>query len=504
MAFSRGSGILLHPTSLPGPHGSGDLGPETDRFIEWLSQSGQSYWQVLPLVPVGFGHSPYSGLSAFGGDPSLIHLEALVARGLLSADELQAPTPFPTRKLDFERVEAFRAQALRAASARFFAGAPASERGRFEAFTEKHAAWLDDLALFLALNDAHGGREWTSWEPGLAKRTPDAMRAARAQHAAEIAHHQFAQWVFFEQWQRVRRRANDHGVRIVGDIPIFVAFHSADVWAHPELFHLDDEGRATVVAGVPPDYFSETGQRWGNPLYRWDRLAASGHAWWIERFRALLELVDVVRLDHFRGFVASWEIPASEPTAVKGRWRPGPGAALFEAIRGALGEVPIIAEDLGIITPDVTALRESLGLPGMRILQFAFSGPDNLYLPHNYERNTVVYTGTHDNDTTRGWYAGASEAERDFARRYLACDGHDISWDLMRLAAQSVADLAIFPFQDVLGLGSEGRMNTPGLASGNWDWRFTWDEVPGGSRQRLGDLTRVTNRLPAQQTRMPR
>ena len=495
MALARGSGVLLHPTSLPGPHGSGDLGLEAERLLDWLERAQQRYWQVLPLSPVGYGSSPYSSLSTFAGNPMLVDLRALVARGWLAAADVPAATELPARHLDFGRANGLRTALLRRAAQTFFARPAPEEHAAYEAFVEKHAPWLDDYSLFMALHDAHAGAEWSSWESGLVHREKAALARARATLADGVGYHRFTQWLFFEQWARLRAMAAAKHIRLIGDVPIFVAYHSADVWAHPELFHLDEARRPTVVAGVPPDYFSATGQRWGNPLYRWDKLAETGFAWWVDRLRALLELVDVVRLDHFRGFAGYWEIPAEAETAVSGRWVDGPGAALFEALRAALGNLPIVAEDLGLITPDVAVLRDRFRFPGMKVLQFAFgSDAQNAFLPHNYERNAVVYTGTHDNDTTRGWFDQAPEAERHFVRRYLGTDGRDLPWDFIRLALGSVADVAIVPFQDVLGLGSEGRMNRPGLAAGNWDWRFTWDEVPTDAATRLADLVRAYGR----------
>ncbi len=497
MALSRGGGILLHPTSLPGPHGSGDLGAEAHRFLDWLAATRQRYWQMLPLSPVGYGSSPYSSLSAFAGNPMLIDVSALVDRGWLASSQMPAATDLPDGRLDFGRSGGLRTPLLRRAADAFFAHADPTDRAAYQRFCEKQAAWLEDFALFMALNETHDGAEWTSWEKPLAHRESAALERARESHAGAVRRHRFAQWVFFEQWSRLREAARAKGIRLIGDAPIFVAFHSADVWAHQELFFLDEARRPTVVAGVPPDYFSATGQRWGNPLYRWDKLAQTGFAWWVDRLRALLDLVDVVRLDHFRGFAGYWEIPAAEKTAVRGRWAAGPGEALFLALARELGPLPIVAEDLGVITPDVTALRDRFRFPGMKVLQFAFgSDATNPFLPHNFERNAVVYTGTHDNDTTRGWFDEAPEAERDFARRYLATDGHDIAWDFIRLAYQSVADVAVVPFQDVLGLGSEARMNRPGLARGNWDWRFSWAEVPESAAARLEELARLYGRAP--------
>lgn len=488
MALTRGSGILLHPTSLPGPHGSGDLGEDAARFVKWLQKAGQRYWQVLPLTPVGYGSSPYSSLSAFASNPMMIDLRLLAQKGWLDAGEVPARTPLPERRLDFEASNALRASLLRTAARRFLERATAADRHAFERYCAEETAWLEEFALFMALHEERGGREWTRWEPELARRVPAALGAARTRLADELHYHRFGQWVFHEQWSNLRRIATAHGVKLIGDVPIFVAHHSADVWANPGLFHLDARGEPIVVAGVPPDYFSETGQRWGNPLYRWDVMAKDGYRWWVERLRALFKLVDVARIDHFRGFEAFWEIPAAEPTAVKGRWVKGPGLALFTALRQALGELPIIAEDLGIITPEVEALRDACGFPGMKVLQFAFGGDNtNLFLPHNHVTNAVVYTGTHDNDTTRGWYEATDERTRTHLRRYLATSGHEPHWDLVRAAMMSPAKLAIQPLQDVMGLGSEGRMNRPGLSAGNWDWRFAWDELPEGVALRLAD-----------------
>lgn len=496
MRLARGSGVLLHPTSLPGPHGSGDLGDEARAFVRFLADAGQRYWQVLPLVPTGFGGSPYSGLSAFASNPMLVDPDDLVRRGWLDAQAVTAlPTPDPHR-LDFQASTAFRTKLLRHAAQGFDAKASAADRAAFDAFRSRSAAWLDDFALFMALHDRFDGRLWTTWEAPLARRDRAALAEARRTLAPEIRTHELAQFFFDLQWRALHAECAAAGIQIVGDVPIFVAQHSADVWAHPELFFLDASGEPTVVAGVPPDYFSKTGQRWGNPLYRWDKIAQAGFSWWIERFRATFALVDVLRIDHFRGFAANWEIPASEPTAVKGHWVDGPGRTLFDAVRAALGDLPIIAEDLGVITPDVAALREGLAFPGMRILQFAFgSGPANPYLPHNYEPNTVVYTGTHDNDTTRGWWATTDEGARDGLRRYCDVDGSNVARTLVRLALASVADVALVPLQDVAALGTEARMNVPGVPEGNWSWRFTWDQVPADAAQQLRSLCAMFGRL---------
>ncbi len=489
MTLHRASGILLHPTSLPGPHGSGDLGPAAYHFVDWLVSAGQSLWQILPLGDIGPGNSPYMSSSAFAGNVLLIDLQALQQAGWLDDSDLVPAPGFADGRLHFDVVVPWRMERLRRAAGRFAAGASRVERSAFDDFCSQHASWLDDYALFMALADAHAWSLWCDWSPALARRDADALAQARTRHADAIAFWQFCQWCFFRQWGRLKAHASSQGIRIVGDAPIFVAYQSADVWARQELFELDEDGRPQVVAGVPPDYFSATGQRWGNPLYRWDAHRAEGYAWWTERVRRTFELVDIVRIDHFRGFAAYWEIPASEPTAVIGRWMPGPGAALFDAIQAALGELPIIAEDLGLITPEVDALRRRFRLPGMRVLQFAFGGGnDNTYLPHNYDHNTVVYGGTHDNDTSIGWWAQASEAERAHVRDYLPTDGHDIAWDLIRTACASVADTAIHLLQDVLRLDGASRMNLPGQGDGYWAWRFTWDQVLPEQARRLKQL----------------
>jgi 4-alpha-glucanotransferase len=495
MRLPRASGILLHPTSLPGPHGSGDLGAAAHHFVDWLAAAGQRLWQVLPLGGIGAGHSPYMSASAFAGNVLLIDLADLAAQGWLSDEELIAPASFEPRRVVFDAVVPWRMERLARAAARFAAGASADDAARHAAFCAAAARWLDDYALFMALDEAHGGVPWCDWPAALARREKGALEQARARLAGRIAFWKFCQWRFAEQWTRLRSHAHARDVRLFGDAPIFIAWQSADVWTHPELFELGAAGRPTVVAGVPPDYFSATGQRWGNPLYRWRAHAADGHAWWIARVRHLFEWLDVLRIDHFRGFAAHWEIAADEPTAIHGRWVDGPGAALFEAIERALGEKPIVAEDLGLITPDVDALRRRFALPGMRVLQFAFADDGrNRYLPHQHERDSVVYVGTHDNDTARGWWASATEAERQHARDYLATDAREIEWDLMRAASASVANTAILTLQDVLGLGSEARMNTPALGAGCWAWRFEWTQVAPWHAERLAAMARLYGR----------
>lgn len=485
----RGSGLLLHPTSLPGPYGIGDLGPAAYTWVDTLAEAGQKWWQVLPLGPTGYGDSPYQCFSAFAGNPYLISPEALQQASLVAAGDL-AGRRFPDHKVDFGSVIEYKVWLLGRAWEAFKRGAAPALRAPFDEFRAAEAAWLDDFALFMALKDVHGGMSWLTWEPALRRRQSAALKAARSVQADRIEHHRFRQFLFFQAWRALKRYANAKGVRLIGDIPIFVSSDSADVWAHPEIFQLDKHRQPVAVAGVPPDYFSATGQLWGNPLYDWDALRAGGYRWWVERFRATFEQVDLARLDHFRGFEAYWRIPAGKPTAEIGEWVKGPGADFLAAMQQALGDLPIIAEDLGVITPEVEALRDGFGLPGMKILQFAFGGAtEDRFLPHTYKHNCVVYTGTHDNDTTVGWYQAATETERDFVRRYVARDGTDIAWDLLRLAWASVADLAVTPVQDVLSLGSAARMNLPGRPDGNWSWRLRLGQLTPGLVARLADMT---------------
>ena len=495
MRLPRSSGILLHPTSLPGRCGIGDLGEWAFRFVDFLAESGQRLWQVLPLGPTGYGDSPYQSFSAFAGNPLLISLEKLVEEGALAAQVLEAAPRFPSHRVDYGAVIPYKLRVLRESFAHFRRRASSEQQEAFAAFCAAEESWLEDFALFMALKAHHGGVPWDAWERDIAVRQPEAVARWRRALADEIAFQKYLQFQFFRQWAAVKRYANERGIRVIGDVPIFVAYDSADVWAHPELFHLDEAGQPTVVAGVPPDYFSPTGQLWGNPLYRWDVMAEDGYAWWIARLRATLRLVDIVRLDHFRGFVAYWEVPAGAKTAERGRWVKGPGAAFFHAVREALGDVSIIAEDLGVITPEVEALREAFGFPGMKVLQFAFStGAQNPYLPHNYERNCVVYTGTHDNDTTVGWFRSLPEDERAFCLKYLGTEGREIHWDLIRLAMMSVADTVVIPLQDVLGLGSEARMNYPGRLGGNWTWRYTEGALTEAACERLVELVETYGR----------
>jgi 4-alpha-glucanotransferase len=507
MTFPRASGILLHPTSLPSRFGVGDLGEAAYRFVDFLVAGGQSLWQVLPLGPTGYGDSPYACYSAFAGNTLLISPEKLFEEGLLAQTDLDKIPALSTEQVDFARVHQSRDILLDKAFARYQRTTDTELRSAFETFAEQNASWLNDYALFRALKTAHGGQAWHDWEPALVRREALAVVRARLELHDQIEAHKFFQFLFFRQWFALKGYCHEHGIRVIGDVPIFVAHDSADVWTNPDQFKLDQDGRPIVVAGVPPDYFSATGQYWGNPLYNWERMLADGFKWWIERVRATLQTVDIARIDHFRGFAACWEIPGGDSTAERGRWVEAPGRQLFNAIRRALGEVPIIAEDLGVITPDVEKLRDDFGFPGMRILQFAFSSDTkNIDLPHNYHHNVVVYTGTHDNDTTAGWFnsvAGAgstrSEAqinsERNFCMEYLSTDGAEIHWNFIRAALASVADTALVPLQDLLGLGTEARMNLPNSTEGNWTWRFHDGALSQAHADRLRHLTELYGRI---------
>ena len=484
---------------MSGPFGIGDFGDEARAFVDFLKASGQRLWQVLPLGPTGYGNSPYQSLSAFAGNTLLIDPRQLIADGLLAPEDI--PTAhFSEARVEFDAAREFKDKVLNKVYENFKRDPSDDLRAEFERFCESSAWWLDDYALFRALKDANGGSEWASWDSELSERRPAALEHARAELRDQIAAQTFFQFLFFRQWKALRDYCQARDVKIIGDLPIFVAHDSADVWAHREYFKLDENGKPTVVAGVPPDYFSETGQLWGNPIYDWESLSADGFRWWIARVRFALEQFDLLRIDHFRGFAACWEIPAGETTAQNGQWIPAPGRELFTALTEALGDLPIIAENLGVITPDVESLREEFGFPGMRVLQFAFgSDAANVHLPHNYTRDVVVYTGTHDNDTTTGWFAslsksGTGRTERDFCLKYLTSDGNEIHWDLIRAAMSAVADTAIFPLQDVLGLGNEARMNLPASESGNWIWRLQPDSLTDDVVCRLKDLTEIYGR----------
>jgi len=474
MKYNRASGIILHPSSLPGPDGIGDLGPEAFRWVDFLSETGCGLWQVLPLGPTGYGDSPYQCFSAFAGNPYLVSSVLLMEMGLLSRIDLADRPQFPIEKVDYSEVIQWKIKLLDRAYAKFQKSTRSGIRDAFEAFQQTQKDWLEDFALFMAIKEDNGGGSWEHWPENLRSRDAETLELFRQEHAQAIQNHTFRQFLFYQQWETLHKYANQKGIRIIGDVPIFVAYDSADVWSHPELFFINKKGLPTVIAGVPPDYFSATGQLWGNPLYRWSDHKKTGYSWWIKRMKSAFQLFDFIRLDHFRGFVAYWEVRYGKLTAEIGRWVPGPAANLFDAIQNKLGDLPIIAEDLGVITPDVVALRDKYGLPGMKIFQFAFTNdPKDPFLPHNYPGHCVAYTGTHDNDTARGWYESAPEKERDFCRRYIARSGQDISWDMIRVVWSSVAIMALAPMQDLLNLGNEARMNFPSRASGNWFWRMT-------------------------------
>lgn len=485
---SRVAGILLHPTSLPG---CGGLGTEARRFVDFLAAAGCSAWQMLPPGPVGPGNSPYAARSAFAGEPLLISLERLADVGLIDARADFAPIDGDPHRLDYGRLREHREPLLRAAFAEFLS---AGGRDHLEEFAASHP-WLWAYAAFASLRELSRD-PWWLWPDRY--HSPEGIpREEGTALADEIRYQQFLQWAFEGQWHALRDYARERGVALYGDVPIFVDLDSADVWANPGQFKLDEQGRPTVVAGVPPDAFSDTGQRWGNPHYNWEVMRADHFSWWAARMQRTFSLFDSVRIDHFRGFESAWEIPADEPTAVNGHWVPGPGREFFESLSAQLGPLPIIVEDLGLITPQVRALRDELGYPGMAVLQFAFGDTDdNPYLPHNQVKNQVVFTGTHDNDTTLGWYRNAEEWEKDRVRRYLSVDGSHIVDDLVSSAYHSVADTVLIPMQDVLKLGSEARMNVPGDPHGNWSWRFTWDQMPDGRTEWLASLAAETGRFP--------
>jgi 4-alpha-glucanotransferase len=493
-AKRRSAGILLHPTSLPGRYGVGDLGPVAHAWVEMLAKAKQTWWQTLPLGPTGYGDSPYQSYSAFAGNPTLISPDALARDGLVSAADL-ADARFPVDRVDYENVNRFKEWLHGRAWQAFRGGAAARLKSDFERFCRDEASWLTDYALFMALKHVHENRPWFEWPPALVRREPRALEAARKEHADAIGYQQFQQFLFFRQLGALRDHAKRLGVKLIGDAPIFVARDSADVWAHPDLFLLDADRRPKFVAGVPPDYFSTTGQLWGNPLYDWAAMKSQNYAWWVARLRATLRQVDLVRLDHFRGFEAAWHIPFGSPTAQTGTWVKGPAADLFATLKRELGDLPLIAEDLGLISEEVHALRDQFGLPGMCILQFAYGGAVEFrFLPHNHVRNAVIYTGTHDNDTTLGWWQTLKPGERDLLLKYIPHVDEEPVWWLVRTAWGSVADFAVIPLQDVLNLGPEARMNTPGVASGNWRWRVRDDQLHAHVFARLADLTYLFNR----------
>lgn len=512
---SRASGILLHISSLPDPSptepgqrlsvqhpGSGDFGPSAYHFVDWLEHTGQTLWQVLPLVPAGKGYSPYMSPACMAYNPMMVDLRALAAEGWLAGDYAEDDASYasaqdqaPGERVDFPRTERFRLTALREAARNFFQDEHAPQRGDFDAFCERQREWLDDYALFMVLAERFDGEPWQTWPAELASRDAGALEQVRNESREDYLFWCFVQWNAERQWQGIRAYANARNIRIVGDVPIFVAPNSADTWANPDLFELGEDLWPAFVAGVPPDYFAEDGQYWGNPLYNWTAHEQQRYAWWTLRVRRSLEAADIVRIDHFRGFAAYWSIAAGSKSAREGQWRPGPGRFLFDALNRNLGALPLIAEDLGTLGPEVSELMQQTGLPGMAVLQFAFaSDATNPYLPHNLIRNQVVYTGTHDNDTTNGWFASTDERERARAQVYLKTDGREMNWELIHAASQSVAGWAIYPMQDVLGLGSEARMNRPGDESGCWGWRFQWAMLHEWQTRRLRAVTQIHGR----------
>jgi 4-alpha-glucanotransferase len=500
----RSSGVLLHITSLPGPHGCGDFGPGAFHFVDWLVSAGQSIWQLLPNNPVGPGNSPYQSPSAFAGSPLMVAFEPLVEKGWLKSVNLPTPA-FDSNQADFGRLIPWRYSVLRDAFAGMQAVASPADKSAFTAYCKEQADWLDDYAVFTSLHQAAGGQPFWTWDRAIQKRQKKALAQVQKQYEHEIAFWKFVQWCFDTQAAALKAYANQRGVSLMGDLPIFVADNSVDVWTRPDLYELDDDFRTTVVAGCPPDDIGPMGQRWGNPLYQWKAMAKENYAWWTARVRRALAHSDVFRIDHFRGFAGYYEIPAQYQDAKIGQWKTGPGKDLFDAIRKELGPLPIVAEDLGFITPDVTQLRTYCGFPGMKILQFGFGGDATAeFLPHNYARDAVVYTGTHDNDTAVGWWNNATERERAYAGSYLACGRHDVHWAMIRSASNSIANMAVFQFQDVLGLDSTHRMNTPGtLSSANWGWRFNWSMVTGEAARVLALITAASGRGPFDRLNLP-
>ena len=485
MSFERSSGVLLHITSLPGKYGIGDLGKEAYNFVELLSESKQKLWQILPTGPTGYGDSPYQTFSAFAGNPLFIDLDNLVEKKLLSPNDLVNDLQFNNRKVEYDKVREFKEDKLKIAFNNF----NLSET-KFKNFKTQEFWWLDDFALFTSLKEYFNGKAWNEWDEEIKLHQPKAVDYYCELLNEQINYYKFCQFIFFEQWTKLKKFTNDKGIKIIGDIPIFISADSSDAWANSQLFQFDDNKVPTKVAGVPPDYFSKTGQLWGNPLYDWKVLAKQNFSWWIQRFRVLQKQVDILRVDHFRGFEAYWAVPAGENTAINGEWEKAPGEKLFSVLIDELGELPIIAEDLGIITKEVENLRDKFNFPGMKILQFAFdSDLKNDYLPHNFDKNYVVYTGTHDNETTLSWYKNISEERKDFIKSYLHKEEVNICWDMLKLAWKSEADIAIAPMQDFLCLDNSARMNTPGNPDGNWQWRVEQKQLSSDLAQRIKALT---------------
>jgi 4-alpha-glucanotransferase len=502
MTFERASGILLHPTSLPSPYGIGDLGSDAYKFVDFLEKSGQKLWQILPLGPTGYGNSPYASYSAFAGNTTLISPELLVKQGFLSQEEIGEVPVFSDSKVNYPEVFEFKNKLLKMAFENFKNNVSEQETAHFFHFCNTNKYWLHDFAMFMALKDHFDAkakkegkenepRTWANWDEGIVARNPAVLDQIDHQLGNEIFYHQFLQYEFFKQWGELKKYANSKGISLIGDIPIFVAYDSADAWSNPEIFHLDSKGHPIEVAGVPPDYFSETGQLWGNPLYNWEVLEKRDFDWWITRFKNMLNMVDIIRVDHFRGFESYWAVPYGAENAIKGKWKKAPGMKLFATVNDVLGQLPIVAEDLGIITPEVEELRDTFEFPGMKILQFAFTNDaTDKFLPHNHVKNCVVYPGTHDNDTCLGWFKTAPEKETEYFKRYAGSNGENIHLDFLRLGMSSIADTALFALQDLFGLDTECRMNMPSKPDGNWEWRFTHKDLTAELALKLKTMTK--------------
>lgn len=499
MDIKRSAGILLHPTSLPGRYGIGDLGDNAFRFIDFLVQAGQTLWQVFPLGPTGYGDSPYQCFSAFAGNPLLISPDILFEEGLLSKDDVDQVPQFEIHKIEYGELINYKTGLLKIAYKNFKENGTRFNRA-FETFNKLNTDWLDDFALFMACKQYHGGVVWTEWDKEIAFRNEGAVDKWNEKLSDDVSYHKFIQFIFFKQWGKVKNYANASGIKIIGDLPIFIAYDSSDLWSNKELFSVDKDGKLENVAGVPPDYFSETGQLWGNPLYRWNEMEKDDFKWWQKRFSKLFEIVDIARIDHFRGFEAYWEIPGDAKTAIIGRWVKAPGDKLFTTIRKNLGDVPIIAEDLGVITDEVRNLRDKFNFPGIKILQFAFGEEgDKNFLPHNFPENCIAHSGSHDNDTTRGFFdneKSSGSGVYEWTQKYLNYYGSDMTAEIIRTAYASVAKMVVIPMQDVLNLGTEARMNFPSRLGGNWQWRFSWDQLPNGIAGRYKEMAHLYERPP--------
>ena len=495
----RTAGILLHITSLPGKFGIGDLGSDAYKFVDFLESAGQKLWQILPIGPTGYGESPYSCFSAFAGNHLFISPELLVEEGLLDQEEILNLPNFNPSKVEFGKVQEYKLILLRK-SFKNFNNSENNLKTNFENFCYENQEWLDDFALFMSAKNAHNGNEWSKWDEGLAQREEESLKEWSDKLRDEIQYHKFVQFLFTNQWNNLKKYANEKDVKIIGDVPIFIAYDSSDLWANKKYYKVDKNGKTTSVAGVPPDYFSPTGQLWGNPLFRWDVMEKDNFSWWVKRIRHQLKYVDIIRIDHFRGFDAYWEIPGNAHTAKKGKWVKGPGEKLFNALKNQLGELPIIAEDLGVITKSVNKLRNKFNFPGMNILQFAFGDEmERRFLPHNYKHNSVVYTGTHDNDTTRGYFEKEKNKNNNIykhAQEYLNYYGDDLTQELIRTAYASSADMVIIPMQDILNVGTEARMNFPGTLGDNWGWRFTWEQIDKNLASKYKRLAELYERQP--------